>query len=586
MIGIIICVSQHSARLVRLMGGNIVSIISTLLHLSFFKLFRASVAILLFTKLHDESGEYFSVWRYDGNINYNHWSHILLILVSIGVLIFFIIPYILIIVFTPIITTRGYRICCVRFWRLMPIFDAYLAPYKYKFTARSWNGITTVLYGILLITSTEVDAAINLVLIAISSLLLMALNGLFGGIYRNWSFSLLEAAVHLNLTCLSLLSLFAVLKGYAIDAIVSTSIGVMLFAFCGIILYHCTKVITGTRHPRFKSSFIKLSDEKLEPSQSSITYSVTDLPTLKGPYTYNYYYEEALSPAPKPVPRARDEILVTESQDSTKALIPRNSTLEPLPPTSTEIALEDLNGEEDTKVEEFIRNNQTLPENFTEKELFSTVIELEAGNVEPALISINSKNTSHTTTDSDVSQRELIAGYNSIAVPCHESDADSIGECRTFVKNNRYSRRELHSYRSAQPIDSDTNATGQWPTRPLDSDTNATGQKPSHIATKCDLIRLIHPLELAIVDEAEGDNECDTHIKVHKLKKTKKHKQDSVLGWPQDLKSIKKTRFENEFDESIPLLSMEEANIIDTTTSTVRLEKKKEDFPLLPFEGL
>ena len=237
-------------------------------------------------------------------------------------------------------------------------------------------------------------------------------------------------------------------------------------------------------------------------------------------------------------------------------------------------------------MEEFIRNNQTLPENFTEKEVFSTVIELEAGNVEPALVSINSKNTSHTTMDSDVSQRELIAGYNSIAVPCHESDADSIGECRTFVKNNRYSRRELHSYRSAQPLDSDTNATGQWPTRPLDSDTNATGQKPSRVATKCDLVRLIHPLELAIVNEVEGDNECDTHMKVHKLKKTKKHKQDSVLGRPQDLKSIKKTHFENEFDESIPLLSMEEANIMDTTTSTVRFEKKKEDFPLLPFEGL
>ena len=303
MIWIIIHVSRRSARLVRLMGGNSVSIISTLLHLSFFKLFRASVAILLYTKLHNENGEYFSVWRYDGNILYNNWSYVLLMLLSSGVLIFFIIPYLLIIIGTPIITTRGYRICCIRLWRLMPVFDAYLAPYKYKFTARSWNGITTALYSILLITSTEVDTAINLILIAISSLVLVALNGLIGGIYRNWAFSVLEAAVHLNLTCLALVSLFALLKGYAVNAIVSASIGLTLFAFCMIISYHCTiKILKGrlSKRFRFKSSNTERPIEQLETDQLSTSYTVVDLPTLAGPYSYNYYYEEVLSPAAKP----------------------------------------------------------------------------------------------------------------------------------------------------------------------------------------------------------------------------------------------------------------------------------------------
>ena len=236
----------------------------------------------------------------------------------------------------------------------MPIFDAYLAPYKYKFTARSWNGITTVLYSILLITSTEVDTAINLLLIAISSLLLVALNGLFGGIYRNWAFSVLEAAVHLNLTCLALLWLFAILKGYTVNAIVSTSIGLSLFAFCVIIFCHCTiKIITGRNWSQFKSSKMSIIELPVEQDETEVTVSVVDLPTLEGPYTYNYYYDEKPLPEPKPVPRARDEILVTASPDSTTALIPRNSNLEP-PPTSTEIAFEDLNNEEDTKVEELI----------------------------------------------------------------------------------------------------------------------------------------------------------------------------------------------------------------------------------------
>ena len=587
MIGIIIFVSQRSIRLTRLMGGNSVSIISTLLHLSFFKLFRATIAIFLYTKLHYENGEYFSVWRYDGNINYNHWSHVLLILLSSGVLIFFIIPYIIIIVCTPIITTRGYRICCIRFWKFMPIFDAYLAPYKYKFTARSWNGITTFLYSILLITSTEVDTASNLLLIAISSLLLVALNGLFGGIYRNWAFSVLEAAVHLNLTCLALLSLFAILKGYTINAIVSTSIGLSLFAFCVIIFYHCAiKIIKGRKWSQFKSSKVSIIELPVEQDETEVTVSVVDLPTLEGPYTYNYYYDEEPLPEPKPVPRARDEILVTASPDSTTALIPRNSNLEP-PPTSTEIAFEDLNDEEDTKVEELIRNNQTMPENFTDEEMFNTVVELEVDNAEPTL----SINTSHT------SQRKvsIIEDFHAAtAVPYyHESDADSIGEHRaSFVEKNRYSRKELYSYKSARPIDSDTNATGQRPTQPLDSDTNATGQKPSRAPTKCDLVRLVYPLELAIVNELEGDNECDTQMKVHKLKykKTRKHKKEHITGRLQDSKSvaINMARYENEFDENIPLLSMEATNNItmDTTASTAELEKKQMDFPSIPFEGL
>lgn len=264
------------------------------------------------------------------------------------------------------------------------------------------------------------------------------------------------------------------------------------------------------------------------------------------------------------VPRARDEILVTESPDSTRALISQNSTVEPPAPTTTEIAFEDLDNEEDTKVEELIRNDQKVPENVTNKE---TIIELEVGDA----VSIISESTSHT----------------SSAASFHESEAPSIEENRTsIVKTSRYSRKEFYSRRSARPIDSDTDATGQRPTRPLDTDTNATGQKPSHAATKCDLVRLVHPLELAIVNEDEGDNVCDTQMKVHKLKhkKTRKHKQETRL---EGLKSVgvKMTHFENEFDENIPLLSMEAANT-DIATSTAQLEKKKIDFPLTPFEGL
>jgi hypothetical protein len=569
LIGIIIIVSRHSTRLTRLMGNNGVSIISTLLHISFFKLFRATIAIFLYTNLRYDTGEYFSVWRYDGN-KYYHSSYILLMLLSIGLLIFFIIPYILIIVCTPIITRRGYKICYVRFWRLMPIFDAYLAPYKYKLIARSWNGLTTVLYSILLITSTEADAAINLVLIAISSILLIVLNGLFGGIYRKWAFSILEAAIHLNLTCLALLSLLAILKGYSIDAIVSTSLGLSLFAFCGIIIYHGTITITtGKRWARFKTKkIIKQSNEQYDATPSNSTQSVVGLPTLNGPYTYNYYFEETASPEVKPVPRARDEIIVTctESQESrsTIALLPQQSTLEPL--ISTVIALEDLNVEEDTEAEELIRNNQNLPENLTIAAM-NDAAESEVGTSEPKLSS-TSKNISCTSLGLEItgSIDPLITAHKSLS-----SDSTGSSECKGYIF--RHSRRELYSYRS---------------TRPLDSDTDATGQKPSHAVTKCHLVRRLDPLELEIVDE--GDSECDeplSQLKIHKFKpkKTKKSKQAPVIHHLRESKSIaiNMSQFENEFDDNIPLLSLEEASE-GATSLNMKLERKRVDRPLILFE--
>ena len=496
-------------------------------------------------------------------------------LLSSGLLIFFIIPYILIIVCTPIITRRGYRICYLRFWKFMPIFDAYLAPYKYKTIARSWNGLTTVLYSILLITSTEADTAVNLVLIAISSILLIVLNGLFGGIYRKWAFSTLEAAVHLNLACLALLSLLAILKGYSIDAIVSTSVGLSLFAFCMMVIYHGTIMIpVGSKWTRFKYKRItKHPDEQFDAVSSNTSQSVVELPTLKGPYNYNYYFEETACPELKPVPRARDEIIVTyrESQESnsTVALLPQQPDLEP--PTSTVIALEDLNVEEDTDAEELIRNNQLQPEKLTIIAEINDAAESEAGTSEPKL-SINSKNMSYTSLGQAVtgSMDPLIAEHKSLS-----SDSIGSGKCKGYTGIFRQSRRELYSYRS---------------TRPLDSDTDATGQKPSHAVTKCHLVRRIDPLELEIVDE--GDSECDeplSQLKIHKIKpkKAKKHiiKQAPIVHNLHESKSIaiNMSQFENEFDENIPLLSLEEASD-DATGSNIKLEMKQVNRPLILFE--
>ena len=375
---------------------------------------------------------------------------------------------------------------------------------------------------------------------------------------------MIEAAVHLNLTCLALLSLFAILKGYTINDIVSTSIGLSLFCFlCIIIIYHCVIKMRGKKWFRFKSKRM-LSDEPLETDPSSITHSVVELPTSGGPYTYNYYFEETAPPEPKPVPRARDEIIVTVSsesdKDSTTALIPRNSNLEP--PTSTLIALEDHSIEEDTEAEELIRNNQVIPENVK-----IDVSESKVENSE-AKLSINSKNTSYTSIG-DSQQEICTVQANPLAI-VHEPLSSEEQNSYNF-KTNRQSRREFYSYRS---------------TRNFDSDTDATGQKPSRAITKCHLVRLIDPLELGIVDEGDSDSdELVTQPKVYKFKSksAKKSKQEAIMGQWQESKSvaIDMSQFENEFDENIPLLSL------DVTTCTdlnKKVKRKQSDHPLISFE--
>ena len=240
------------------------SIILTLLHLSFFKLYRTTVAVLLFTDLQNENGEHLRVWRYNGNVNYYSRKHTPLLAFAVIVLVLFIIPYALIMICTPLIIRKGYQVRCINFWRLKPFLDAYTGLYKDK--AMFWNGLTTVMYTILLVTSTEVDAILNLVIIALSSMSLIFLNFAFGGVYRKWILSIMETTVHTNLICLSILSLLSLTKGQSVTSVVYyTSTAVSFILFMGVVIINGIKELSkASRTIKAKLfSLVKWCDHKL-----------------------------------------------------------------------------------------------------------------------------------------------------------------------------------------------------------------------------------------------------------------------------------------------------------------------------------
>ena len=96
LVGLMILVSHFSQKFARLLGNNPVSILATLILLSYTKILRTLIAVLYVTFL-EYSKHNRSVWLYDANINFLTGKHIPLFLVA--VLVFLFLPYTLLLLF-------------------------------------------------------------------------------------------------------------------------------------------------------------------------------------------------------------------------------------------------------------------------------------------------------------------------------------------------------------------------------------------------------------------------------------------------------------------------------------------------------
>ena len=98
LVGLMILVSHFSQIFASLLGSNPVSVLATLILLSYAKILRTLIAAVYFTHL--EYPTYSRrVWLYDANIGYIFGKHIPLFLVAVLVFLILFLPYTLLLIF-------------------------------------------------------------------------------------------------------------------------------------------------------------------------------------------------------------------------------------------------------------------------------------------------------------------------------------------------------------------------------------------------------------------------------------------------------------------------------------------------------
>ena len=243
--GAIILVSHYSIRATKIFGEKSVSVLATLLLLSYAKLLRSIIIIFSFTTIEHPDNHTDRVWSYDGNITYLVSKHIPLFVFALAIVLLLWLPYTAVLLSAQWLRTQTHR-KGLR-W-LKPFLDAYYGPFKDKH--HYWVGVLLVVRGVLFVFFAyffAIEDNVNLLLTIVSSISLLALTGISA--YKRVYVSILENSFALNLGVLAAGTFYIrhVVQDSSQDssqeALVATSVGFAFLKFCGIITLHSYKFV-------------------------------------------------------------------------------------------------------------------------------------------------------------------------------------------------------------------------------------------------------------------------------------------------------------------------------------------------------
>ena len=255
-IGGIILASHFSTRVTKALGSSPISVLATLILLSYIKILRTCIAAFSVTSL-EYPTKTESVWKLDGNIKYFTGKHVPLFLFALAVLILLFLPFTLLLLFGQWIqhitrwqtfskTTRYVQ-------RLSHFLDPYHAPYKPRH--RYWPGLLLVVRVILTGISSISDDTHVISAVIIAVIFLLVLWGwLSGGIYRKRSLNALEASFMLNLGLLTIANNNS--QTDKKNSIAYTSMSIAFLTFCGVVAYHVYHQIRNV-YPKFQGKYLK-----------------------------------------------------------------------------------------------------------------------------------------------------------------------------------------------------------------------------------------------------------------------------------------------------------------------------------------
>ncbi len=181
-------------------------------------------------------------------------KHTPLFVVALLAILFLMLPYVLLLLFNKALCKAGGSHRRLFLWlaSLLPLFDAYTAPYKpaYQF----WMGFLLLVRAVLLIVfamNHVNDPIMNLMAISFVILLVLTLAWILGGVFKRKSLDILEASFLLNLGVFTVATHYLVLHGGSQAALAYCSTGIVFAEFIGILVYHViAKTRCGKRYAR------------------------------------------------------------------------------------------------------------------------------------------------------------------------------------------------------------------------------------------------------------------------------------------------------------------------------------------------
>ena len=244
--GLMVMLARYSTRLTILFGNRAVSVLATLILLSYMKLLRTAVEILHFSILtvYDNSNDTTVaslVWSVDGTLDYFGYPHTLLLVAALFTLLFMWLPYTLLLLLIQWIRRFSHYRLLKWIIRLNPFYDANLAPLKHKH--QYWFGLLLLSRGIIFVTfasNFSIPEDINLLILLIFTGLLFYYM-LAVSIYKSHALLVFHGSFFLNICFLSGFIIFSHTKSKIKSSIQTSaallSTGVAFLQFCCIILY-------------------------------------------------------------------------------------------------------------------------------------------------------------------------------------------------------------------------------------------------------------------------------------------------------------------------------------------------------------
>ena len=303
LVGVMILVSHFSKRFANLLGSNPVSVLATLILLSYAKILRTLISVVSFTNLEYPDSHYIRrVWLYDANVDYIIGKHIPVFLAALLAFFLFLL-YTLLLFFGQWLQAISHLrlFAWVNSARLKPFMDSYHAPYKPKH--RYWPGLLLVLRFLLLLVfalNYQRDPSINLLAIVVGAGVLQLWAWVSGGVYKNWCLDGLEGSFILNVIVLSVATYHVKLSGGNQRTVGHTSVTIALVTFIGILAYHIFQQLRQTKLwkkvPKLNLEFKKLNTKQAVNNLNNPTNNSTDSESVSLDQLREPWLEDLLPP--------------------------------------------------------------------------------------------------------------------------------------------------------------------------------------------------------------------------------------------------------------------------------------------------